>query len=260
MAALPLHLRRYGDPGQTPVLLLHGLFGSSANWHSIARRLAQRRPVLVPDLRNHGDSPHDPVMTYAAMGDDLGALLEREAIERAVVVGHSMGGKAAMWLTLHHPERIEAVGVVDIAPLTYPSGFETLIDALLALPLQTLTSRGDADRQLAVAIPNAAIRGYVLQNLRRDGQQWRWRPNLPVIAAALPAIRAFPDAHDQQFTGPALFLYGTRSDYVGARALAAIRERFPLARLRAVANAGHWVYADQPDAFIGALEGFLDGL
>jgi pimeloyl-ACP methyl ester carboxylesterase len=171
-----------------------------------------------------------------------------------------MGGKAAMWLTLHHPERIAAVGVLDIAPLTYPSGFETLIDALLALPLQTLSSRGDADRQLADAIPNAAIRGYVLQNLRRDGPHWRWRLNLPAIAAALPKIRAFPDAHDQQFTGPALFLYGTRSDYVDARALAAIRKHFPLARLRAVANAGHWVYADQPDAFIGALEGFLDGL
>ena len=260
MAALPLHLRRYGAPGPTPLLLLHGLFGSSANWHSIARRLAQRRPVLVPDLRNHGDSPHDPVMTYAAMADDLAALLEREAIERAVVVGHSMGGKAAMWLTLHHPERIEAIGVVDIAPLNYPSGFETLIDALLALPLPTLTSRADADRLLAHAIPHAAIRGYVLQNLRRDGEHWRWRLNLPGIAAALPAIRAFPEGRHQQFSGPALFLYGTRSDYVGARALGAIRERFPLARLRAIANAGHWVYADQPDAFIGALEGFLDGL
>lgn len=259
-ATLRLQLRRYGGPAATPLLLLHGLFGSGVNWHSIARRLAERRPVLVPDLRNHGDSPHASAMSYVAMANDLAALLEREGIERAAVVGHSMGGKAAMWLALHHPARIAAIGVVDIAPLNYPPGFETLVDAMLALPLQALSSRSDADRRLAVAIPDAAIRGYVLQNLRRDGAHWRWRLNLPDIAAALPAIRAFPDAPREQFTGPALFLYGTRSDYVDARALAAIRQRFPLARLRAVANAGHWVYADQPDAFVGALEGFLNGL
>ena len=260
MAMPALTLRRYGTPGGTPLLLLHGLFGSSRNWHSIARRLAQRRSVLVPDLRNHGDSPHDPVMSYAAMVDDLTTLLEREAIEQVVVVGHSMGGKAAMWLALRHPKRIAALCAVDIAPVIYASGFETLIDALLALPVDTVTSRADADRRLATAIPSPAIRGYVLQNLRRDGNAWGWRVNLSGIATALPEIRGFPEPGGRQFTGPALFLYGTKSDYVDARAFTAIRELFPLARLRAVANAGHWVYADQPDAFTGALEGFLDRL
>ncbi|MGB5834006.1 MAG: alpha/beta fold hydrolase [Thiohalocapsa sp.] len=258
MATVRLHVRRYGDaPDATPLVLLHGLFGSSANWHGIARRLAQRRPVLVPDLRNHGQSPHDPLMAYALMADDLLALLEREGVERAIVVGHSMGGKAAMCLTLRHPERVEAVGVVDIAPVVYPSGFETLIDALIALPLQDVTSRGDADRRLRAAIPDPSVRGYLLQNLRRDGDAWDWRFNLSSIAAGLPAIRGFPDEGEDEFAGPALFLYGTGSDYVGADALAAIRRRFPLARLRAIANAGHWVYAEQPDAFVAALEAFI---
>ena len=260
LATPELTLQRYGNPGATPLLLLHGLFGSGRNWQGIARRLAQRRPVLVPDLRNHGDSPHAADMSYNAMADDLAELLEREAVKQVIPVGHSMGGKAAMWLTLNHPRRIAAVCVVDIAPITYPSGFETLIDALLALPLGAIASRADADRRLATAIPSAPIRGYVLQNLRRDGEHWAWRCNLKGIAKALPEIRGFPDPAGRQFAGPALFLYGSNSDYVGAQSLPTIRRLFPLARPRAVANAGHWVYADQPDAFIGALEGFLDKL
>jgi len=258
LATPGLTLQRYGKPGAAPVLLLHGLFGSGRNWQGIARRLAQRRPVLVPDLRNHGDSPHAAVMSYHAMADDLAKLLEREAAEPAIPVGHSMGGKVAMWLTLDHPEQIAAVCAVDIAPITYPSGFETMIDALLALPLGAVANRADADRRLAEAIPSAPIRGYVLQNLRRDGEHWAWRCNLGGIATALPEIRGFPDAAGRQFAGPALFLYGTNSDYVGAQSLPRIRELFPLARLRAVPNAGHWVYADQPETFIGALDGFLE--
>jgi esterase len=260
LATPGLTLHRYGNPGATPLLLLHGLFGSSRNWQGIARRLAERRPVMVADLRNHGDSPHAAVMSYSAMADDLAALLEREAVERVIAVGHSMGGKAAMWLTLNHPRRIAAIGIVDIAPVTYTSGFETLIDALVTLPLGAVTSRADADRRLAATIPSAPIRGYVLQNLRRDGEHWVWRCNLEGIANSLHEIRGFPDPAGRQFAGPALFLYGTNSDYVNAQSLPAIRRLFPLARLRAIANAGHWVYADQPDAFIGALEGFLDKL
>jgi esterase len=157
LATPGLTLHRYGNPGATPLLLLHGLFGSGRNWQGIARRLAERRPVMVADLRNHGDSPHAAAMSYSAMADDLAALLEREAVERVIAVGHSMGGKAAMWLTLNHPRRIAAICVVDIAPVTYTSGFETLIDALLTLPLGAVTSRADADRRLAAAIPSAPI-------------------------------------------------------------------------------------------------------
>ena len=255
--ALELHLRRYGERDGPPLVLLHGLFGSGANWHGIARRLEARHRILVPDLRNHGDSPSDPVMTYSAMAEDLAELLAVEEVARAIVVGHSMGGKVAMWLALSNPERIAAAVVVDIAPVAYPGGFETLIDALLALPLADVADRKDADRRLAAAIPDCAVRGYLLQNLRHDSGGWGWRCNLTGIAAALPALLDFPDAGGQSFAGPALFLYGTNSNYVGSDVLGTIRALFPHARLRAVPNAGHWVYSDQPDAFVGALSGFL---
>jgi pimeloyl-ACP methyl ester carboxylesterase len=238
-------------------VLLHGLFGSGANWHGIARRLAAARPVLVPDLRNHGRSPHAPEMDYPAMADDLAAWTGDQGLGPVVVVGHSMGGKAAMELTLRYPRQVAAVGVVDIAPVRYPDSFETLVDALRALPLGAIANRADADRRLAGAIASAPVRAYLLQNLVHEGDGWRWRFNLPAIAAAMAGLRGFPDPGGRQFAGPALFLYGTESSYVGADALPAIRQLFPLARLRAIANAGHWVYADRPDAFIGALEGFL---
>ncbi|ESQ15788.1 MAG TPA: alpha/beta hydrolase [Chromatiaceae bacterium] len=258
MTPLTLHLRRYGRPGPVPLLLLHGLFGSSANWHRIAQHLAGQHHVLVPDLRNHGESPQDSDMTYPAMVEDLVALLAREGLQRVLMVGHSMGGKTAMWMTLSHPELVEAVAIVDIAPTVYPSGYEKIIDDLLALPMETIANRGDAEQRLAAAIPNSAVRGYILQNLRYGKQDWYWRANLPAIAASLPLLRAFPDPAGRQFTGPTLFLYGTKSDYIGAESLPSIRRLFPLARLRAIPNAGHWVYADQPDRFLAALRGFID--
>ena len=257
MHSLPLSLRRYGKPGKTPLILLHGLFGSGINWHGIAARLADDREVLVPDLRNHGASPQDPVMDYPGMAADLLALMNREGIERAAVTGHSMGGKAAMTLALTQPERVESLCVVDIAPIAYPGGFESMIDALQALPIQRIEDRDEAHRHLSAAIPDAAVRDYLLANLRRDEHRWRWRLNLDGIAAAMPAITGFPRREGRQFAGPTLFLYGSDSNYVGARTLGAIRSHFPLARLRAVANAGHWVYADQPDVFVAALKRFL---
>jgi pimeloyl-ACP methyl ester carboxylesterase len=259
MSLVRLHLRDYPGPAEsTPILLVHGLFGSGANWHGIARRLAQTRPVLVPDVRNHGESPWDAEMDYPAMAADLAAVLDGRGIEGAHLVGHSMGGKAAMCLALAQPERVRSLTVVDIAPIAYESRFGTLVEALQALPLEDLRDRRDADARLAAVVSSAAVRGYLLQNLAYDAVGGlRWRVNLPVLAASLGQILGFPDGEGRQFAGPTLFAYGSRSDYVGAEGLARIRALFPLARLRSVPNAGHWVYADQPDAFLAALTGFL---
>ncbi len=265
MTALNLHLRQYGEdaPGAIPLVLVHGLFGAAANWHGIARRLAGERRVLVPDLRNHGESPWDERMDYPAMAADLVALLDAQGISRAHLVGHSMGGKAAMWLALTAPARLGSLVVADIAPVVYPGRHGALVRALAALPLSDLEDRRDADASLAAAIPAAPVRDYLLQNLVHDAPQagasagWRWRLNLAVLARAMDDILGFPAAEDRQFPGPALFLYGSRSDYVTGAGLPSIRARFPLARLRAIPNAGHWVYADQPDAFANAVAGFL---
>jgi len=260
MSDLSLNFREYGaeSRGSMPVLLLHGLFGSLVNWHGIARRLGQDRRVLVPDLRNHGESPWAESMSYPGMASDLVALLAERAIERAHWVGHSMGGKAAMWLALVEPGRVGSLVVVDTAPVPYASRFGALVRALVSLPLDEIVDRSDADRRLALSIPAAAVRGYLLQNLTRgaDGG-WRWRFNLPVLAASMDAVLGFPDVAGRQFPGSSLFLYGSRSDYVTREGLTRIRERFPPARLRSIPNAGHWVYADQPEAFIAAVSGFL---
>jgi esterase len=258
VAALTLDLREYGEPAEAPpVLLLHGLFGSAANWHGIAKRLAEDHWVLVPDLRNHGRSPRSDQMTYPAMAEDLLALLDQRDIRRAVVVGHSMGGKAAMWLALSQPKRVEALGVADISPASYPHRFDAILDALEGLELEHLADRREADARLAAALPSPALRDYLLQNLAREGDAWYWRINLPVLRASMEEIVGFPDTDGRQFAGPTLFIYGTGSDYVTGAHLPAIRALFRHARLRVVPNAGHWVYAEQPEAFTAALQGLF---
>jgi esterase len=257
-----LHLREYGGPGAAghPALLLHGLFGSAVNWHGIARRLAaEGHRVLVPDLRGHGRSPAGDGVSYQAMAGDLVHLLDSQGIPRVTVIGHSMGGKAAMWLALTAPERVAALGVVDIAPVAYPDSLADLLAAMRALPLGQVTDRRGADALLAPAVPDVAVRGYLLQNLEHDTQGgWRWRLALGALGAAMGDIRGFPDPGAAQFPGPSLFVYGTESDYLTGAHLACIQVLFPLARLRPVAGAGHWVYADQPDGFLAAVAGILD--
>jgi pimeloyl-ACP methyl ester carboxylesterase len=254
-----LHLREYGTarPGADPVVLLHGLFGSAGNWHGIARILGQRHRVLVPDLRGHGRSPAGDGLSYPAMAADLVRLLDDEAIPQARVVGHSMGGKAAMWLGLTAPQRVATLTVVDIAPVTYPDRHSALMAALGAIPQASLRDRREADARLAPGVPEAAVCGYLLQNLEHTPDGWRWRFAVAAIAAATEAIRGFPDPAGAQFPGPTLFVYGTASDYLTGAHLGAMRALFPLARLRPVAGAGHWVYADQPAGFLAAIASAL---
>jgi pimeloyl-ACP methyl ester carboxylesterase len=257
---LSLSFRAYGEGvrDRLPVLLIHGLFGATSNWHGIARRLAAQRQVLVPDLRNHGDSPWAERMDYPAMSGDVVALLDAQGIERAHLVGHSMGGKVAMWLALNDPERVGSLVVADIAPVTYGSRFDSLISALSNVPLAELRDRRDADGRLSEAIGSAPLRGYLLQNLIQDeAGHWLWRMNLSVLAASLDVILGFPETEGRQYPGPALFLYGGRSNYLTGESLPRIRALFPLARMRSIPEAGHWVYADQPEAFSSAVMGFL---
>jgi len=254
-----LYHRAYGQPSdRPPVVLLHGLFGSSGNWHGIARRLEGQHRVIVPDLRNHGRSPHAEAAGYQAMAEDVRGLLEQVSAGPAALVGHSMGGKVALWLALQHPDRVDRVAALDIAPVTYPPRFGEIIQAMASLDLARLGNRAEADASLAERIRNPTLRAYLLQNLSLRQGRWHWRINLPTLARSLPELLDFPrPSPHQQFTGPALFLYGARSDYVHGRNLAAIRALFPNARLRAVAGAGHWLYSEQPEAVAAALLGFL---
>ena len=254
-----LNYRVFGDPASPALMLIHGLFGSSANWGSLARRLTGPFHVVVPDLRNHGQSPWVPEQSYPAMAEDLASLMDDRAIDRAILVGHSMGGKVAMQFALTWPARVRGLVVVDIAPVDYRRNFQDVLDALTAVDLDRLGSRAEAEHQLAGAIPAPGLRAFLLQNLVKKDGAWRWRIHLPALADAQSEITGFPTPTDR-YPAPALFLHGERSDYVQPGHHALIHRLFPAAEIEAVPGAGHWVYADQPQAFVDRLQGFLDGV
>jgi len=256
---MKLHYRQFGEGhAGTPLLLLHGLLGSLVNWQRIARALEERHRVIVPDLRNHGRSPHDPDVSYPAMAGDLLELMDDLGEEQVIPVGHSMGGKTAMWLALEHPRRVERLVVVDIAPVTYAGGrLEPLLDALLALPLGRIQRRADADALLKAAIPDGAVRAYLLQNLVHTEAGWRWRTNLRALRDGLDLIGGFPPVPPGgHYPGATLFIHGRRSDYLRPEHRPVMERLFPRLEL-APLDAGHWVYAERPEAFMERLERFL---
>jgi esterase len=184
----------YREQGNGPALLiLHGLFGSAANWGRIARELAADHRVIVADLRNHGASPHAPDTGYPAMAADVAALLERLSPDAPVtLLGHSMGGKTAMRFALEHPGRVARLLVVDIAPRAYRGNQDDVAAALRRLDLDALPSRAAADARLAQWIPDPSLRAFLLTNLVQAEGRLRWRINLPVLADGLAEIEAFP--------------------------------------------------------------------
>lgn len=242
-----------------PLLVLHGLFGSGTNWRGIARRLAAGHRVVLVDLRNHGVSPHTPLMDYPAMAADVRALLDRLGLPQAALLGHSMGGKTAMTLALETPQRVARLVVVDIAPVTSPGDHGPLIDAMRTIDPGRMTRRAQADQALAPAIPDATLRAFLLQNLVAAGGGYRWRIDLDAIAASMPALLGFPDPGRRHFEGPALFVRGARSRYVCDTDYERIAKLFPAARVVSIAGAGHWVHAERPEALLETVTAFLAG-
>ena len=257
VTATTLHYRELGEQPDA-LVLLHGLFGSSANWLGIARSLAADWRVIVPDLRNHGRSFHDPDVSYPALAADVVALLDILHIDQAVLVGHSMGAKTAMWLSLTAQDRVARLVAVDSGPVAYASGFADIVQGLTALDVAALPDRAAADSALAAQVPDPRVRGYLLQNLIRQDGGWGWRINLAALAAAIGTIAGWPEPPaGARYLDPALFLHGGESSYVQSAHESAIRALFPYARFRSVAGAGHWVYADRPAEFLTALRAFL---
>lgn len=245
----------HGEPTAAPPLVIaHGLFGSARNWGAIARRLSDRRQVIAVDMRNHGDSPRSERHDYPAMADDLAEVIA-DAGARADVLGHSMGGKAAMMLALRHGAAVRRLVVADIAPVAYSHSHLPFILAMRAVDLAGLTRRSEAEAQLAEHGVEPALQSFFTQSLDVAGR--RWRLNLDALEAAMPAIMGFPDT-DAQWDGPALFLTGTASDYVRAEHRPAIRALFSHARFASLPGAGHWLHAERPRAFEAAVRAFLD--
>lgn len=240
---------------QPPLLIVHGLFGTARNWGVIARHLSAAREVIAVDQRNHGHSPRNPDHSYPAMAADLAQVIA--TLQAPVdVLGHSMGGKAAMMLALAAPHLVRRLIVADIAPVAYAHDNTRHIDAMLAMPLDGLTSRAEADRRLAASVPDPALRAFFLQSLDLKSTPPAWRLNLKVLADQMPLIVGWPDVGGT-FPGAALFLTGGKSQYVLPDHRATIRALFPKARFAKLPEAGHWLHADSPRAFEETVEVFL---
>jgi len=255
--SVELVVNRYGEAG-APVIVLHGLLGSGRNWMTIAKRLASCHRVETLDLRNHGGSPWADGMTYSLMAADVRAHIEQTALGPVTVIGHSMGGKTAMRLALEAPSLVERLVVVDIAPVDYDHSTGAYVEALRRLDLTGVSSRNEIDALLAHDVAEPGIRAFLLQNLVREESGFRWRANLDVLSRAMPDLMTFPIRDYDQFRGPSLFLAGANSDYVRPEHRTAIKTLFNQADIRMIADAGHWVHAEQPTAFLAHLQDFLN--
>ena len=243
-----LSLLRYGERSERPALLIvHGLFGSARNWGAIAKRLSDTREVVSVDMRNHGESPWAESHDYAALADDLARVIAAEG-SAMDVLGHSMGGKAAMMLALTRPELVRRLLVADIAPVAYQHSQSHLIAAMRALPLAELDSRSAADAALAQAVSDPGVRAFLLQSLDLRAQPPRWRLNLDVLEREMDRITGWPEP-DGQYTGPVLFLSGAKSDYVRPEHRSGIKALFPNAKFAKLPGAGHWLHAEAPRPF-----------
>jgi len=250
--SLMLHMTRTGTPTGTDLLIAHGLFGSARNWGVLSKRLSDQRQVIAVDMRNHGASPWFATNTYADMAQDLADVIDGQAD----IIGHSMGGKAAMMLALTHPEKVRRLIVADIAPVGYAHTQAHLIDAMQSVDLSQISSRRDADALLADHLSDAGVRAFLLQSLDLKGGTPRWTLNLEVFKAEMPKIIGFPKVSGT-FSGPTLFLTGGDSSYVKSQDHNHIRTLFPQAEFQVIDGASHWIHAQKPREFEAAARAFL---
>lgn len=244
------------------VAFLHGLFGRGKNFTRIAAGLEPEVLSLLVDLPNHGQSGWTQQFDYAQIADLVAAHLRADfAADGPIdVVGHSMGGKVAMVLALRHPELVRRLVVVDIAPATADGGrgeFEHLLGSLASVDLTAIERRADADTALNERIPNDAVRGFLLQNLSRDGGSFVWQPNLALLYSELSTVMSFPELGDTIFEGRVLWIGGERSNYVTDADEPAMRALFPKTVRMTMKGAGHWVHSEKPAETITALRTFL---
>ena len=255
-----LHFKELGQ-GE-PLVILHGLFGSSDNWLGVAPKLAHDFHVYLLDLRNHGLSPHSDEMDFSLMAGDVAEFLDAHKLDRVNLLGHSLGGKVAMQFALTFPDRLKTVIVVDMAPRAYAPEHNTIFKALLALDLKQFQSRRQIEDTLAPAIPDLTVRRFLLKNLQTDPdtRAFSWRIPLDTLYANYPklceAIET-SDRHARVFEKPTLFLHGGKSPYVTDADAPQIQKLFPMSKIEAIAKANHWVHAEAPDEFVQRVSEFL---
>ncbi len=250
-----LHFREQGHGPS--LIILHGLFGSLENWGFISQQLADDFRVISVDQRNHGQSPHAPEMNYTALARDLCVFMDQQNLASAHLLGHSMGGKAAMQFALLHPERVDRLIVVDMALRAYEPKHDDIFEALSALDLNLYQTRAQVEEALAPRLPDLAVRRFLLKGLTRNPEGGlRWKFNLPVLRENYPGMTTALNAKGS-FAMPALFIRGSQSDYIRNEDVPEIQRLFPNADVITIPEASHWVHAEKPDDFLAAARQFL---
>jgi esterase len=252
---LDLSYRHWGS-GE-PLIILHGLFGSAVNWQAIGMRLSQHWSIFALDLRNHGDSPHNPDFSYDALSCDLKKFMEQRNIEKAILLGHSLGGKIVMTFADRFPEKAERLIILDIAPKPYPAGHRDMLKAMIDLDLDRIKSRKEALDALAASIPPLPTRQFLLKSLIRgvDGR-YRWKINLDAIDRHLDELSRGPRL-ENQYSNPTMFISGRESNYIVEEDTEIIRKYYPGARIVTLFGAGHWLHADAQEETVEAIVDFL---
>jgi esterase len=252
-----------------PIIILHGLYGSSDNWHSIGRALAYDHEVFMIDLRNHGHSPHHPEHNYRVMGEDLADFFIAHHLEQAIFIGHSMGGKTALSFGLANPEKIKKMILVDISPFPYDMAVSSeailhqrILQGLLAIQPDTISDRREADKILQKFISSLSIRQFLLKNLKRNrGGRFYWALNIPALAENIKGIFTGILREEEQnplaIPFPLLFIKGENSGYINERDERDIRHFFPWSQIVTIQGAGHWVHAEQPESFLNVVRKFI---
>lgn len=249
-----LHTHRVGT-GE-PLVLIHGLFGSYDNLAGISRALQDQWQIISIDLPNHGQSPHKDKMDHSSMVADLAATLDSLNINECALLGHSLGGKLAMAFALTYPQRVTQLIVADIAPVSYKPSHQAIFAGLKAVDLQTISSRADADKQLAGYISEAGVRQFLLKSLHKTDEGFSWRFNLTALEHCYDQLLTAP-ALDGQYDKPVLFIKGGNSDYILPEHRSQILRYFPAAEAKIINGTGHWLHAEKPVAFAKLVRDFL---
>ena len=240
-----------------PLIILHGLFGSSDNWLTHARELGKTHKVFLVDQRNHGASPHDDEFTYEMMVQDLLQFIKQHDLIRPDIIGHSMGGKVAMLFAAKYPDQLNKLIVVDIAPKFYPVHHNVILEGLKAIPIKEITSRQVADEMLAEYVDIPAVRQFLLKNLKRNGGHFDWKMNLDTIYEHIANVgNGLED--DETFEHETLFIRGSESDYIEDSDIPDLDAHFPKNDLVTIHGASHWVHVEEPEQFLEAVRVFLD--
>lgn len=239
-----------------PLIILHGLFGSSDNWYTLAKVFAQNYTVFLVDQRNHGQSAHSEDHNYALLTEDLRDFVAEHGINKPVIMGHSMGGKTAMNFAVKYPDQLSKLIVVDIVPKKYPIHHDAILEGLKAIPLQTVPSRNEADRLLAQYVPQPDVRQFLLKNLSRRAEGgFEWKINVDAIDRNIEAMGEGL-VYSGKYDGPSFFIRGEKSNYYAEGDEALIKSIFTKAEFATLAT-GHWVQAEKPEEFASVVMNYL---